>query len=385
MKVAFFFEIFYPQINGVVISTVNLALNLQRLGHQVLFFAPRTGTFAEPRVHGSIETYYVDAVPFKAYPGMGVTLPWSHKVVGRIRREGVDVLHFTGPFTLGLNAINASRQLDIPLVQTFHTLVQESSYMKYVTKMDLPHGQLLTWQYVGLYLRACDVITCPSRYVLAEVKRRFPRFRYAHINNGIDLDDFRRADSREELMLRYPQFNRKTFLFVGRHGPEKSIDILLRALAQAVRQDPEIRLLLVGDGPDSEALRLLAQELGLAGKAFFLGKISHDELLESGLIHHARAFVTASKTEIQSMTVLEAVACGTPLVLAEVEAMMEIIDGNGLYFPPDDVGEMARCMVRLAADDELAATFRGRTGALVDRYDGRHVAQEFESLYRSLL
>ena len=384
MRIAFFFEIFYPQINGVVTSTVNLALNLQKRGHQVLFFAPKSRGFENTHVHG-IETYYLESVPFFAYPGMHVTLPWSYRVVGKIRRDGIDVLHFTGPFTLGINAINAARRLDLPVVQTFHTMVADPSYIKYVTRMDLPHGELLTWQYIGLFVRESDVITCPSRYILEKVRQRFPGHRYVHISNGIDMKDFQHSATASEVCARWPQFNDKTFLFVGRLGYEKSVDVLIRGIAEAAREDPGIRLVIVGEGPAAEGLRELARSLGCSDRVLFTGKIDHQTLLRGGLIHNARAFVTASRTEVQSMTVLEAIACGTPVILAEGEAMEEIIDGNGLFFDPNRVDALAGCLVRMASDGALHAEFRRRAVQMSARYDGAEVSRQFEEVYHSLL
>jgi glycosyltransferase involved in cell wall biosynthesis len=384
MRIAFFFEVFYPTINGVVTSTVNLATNLKKRGHEVLFCAPKSRGFDSRNVHG-IETYYLESVPFFAYPGMHVTLPWSYRVVGKIRRDHIDVLHFTGPFTLGINAINAAHRLDLPVVQTFHTMIADPSYIKYVTRMDLPHGELLTWQYIGLFVRESDVITCPSRYILEKVRRRFPEHRYVHISNGIDLNDFKRGADLQQVCRLWPQFNGKTFLYVGRLGYEKSVDVVIRAVAEAGKEDPEIRLAVVGDGPASEGLKELARTLSCEHRVFFTGRVEHDALLRSGLIHHARAFVTASRTEIQAMTVLEAIACGTPLILARVEAMEEIIDGNGLFFDPDDVGELARCLLRMACDDALHGEFRRRSIQMSACYDGAQVAARFEELYQSLV
>jgi 1,2-diacylglycerol 3-alpha-glucosyltransferase len=383
VRIAFFFEIFYPQINGVVTATVNLAANLRKLGHEVLFCAPKTRGFDNNSVHG-IETYYLESVPFPAYPGMHVTLPWSYRVVGKIRRSGIDVLHFLGPFTLGINAINAGRRLNLPVVQTFHTMIADPRYIKYITRMDFPHGELLTWQYIGLFVRESDVITCPSNYILDKVRKRFPDHRYVHISNGIDSKDFKQGGTLEDVQRRYPQFNHKTFLFIGRLGYEKSIDVAIRGVAEAAQRDKEIQFMIVGEGPAEEGLRELARSLGIADRVIFTGRIDHEDLLRSGIIHNARAFLTASKSEIQSMTVLEAIACGTPVVLARVEEMLEIIDGNGLFFEPDNVQDLGDCLVRVAADEGLHREFRQRAAAMAARYDGAEVARQFQDVYQSL-
>ena len=82
-----------------------------------------------------------------------------------------------------------------------------------------------------------------------------------------------------ELQRHYPSFNRKSYLFVGRLGQEKSVDILIRGVGEAVKKDPEIQLFLAGEGPAKESLASLTDELGLPDDA---GHVNGDALKVDG-------------------------------------------------------------------------------------------------------
>jgi len=114
----------------------------------------------------------------------------------------------------------------------------------------------------------------------------------------------------------------------------------------------------------------------------FLGRIPHRQLLNSGLYRDARALVTAAETENQPMSLLEAMACGTPVIAPAVESMEELIDGSGRLFPAGDSTAMAAEMVRLAHDHRLHADCSRRAAERALRFDAEEVAQLHERVFR---
>lgn len=387
MTIAFVFEIFYPTVNGVITSSVNLAENLIARGHRVVFIAPKTKDFQEPVIHEVIPVYYIDSSESMIYPGMRTSLPWSRHVVTVLKKEEVDVVHITGPWLLSAAAIRGARKLDLPIVHTFHTMLHEPTYIKYFAKFNLlvPVFQALAWEYFKPYIRRSDVMTGPSWYACEELQEHYPGADIRHISNGVDISRFESYATFEETRRTYPPFNNRSFLFVGRLGAEKSVDQLVSAMHYVVSQLPDAHLFIVGAGPGQERFENQARRLKLRKHVHFLGRIPHEELLGSGLIQHARAFVTASVTENQPMTVIEAICCGVPIVVPDVRGIRELLDGNGLLFPRGDVESLAARMIRIASDDELYGEFRSRAFAFRNRFDGRSVAEEFEGVYQELL
>lgn len=385
MKIAIAFEIFYPVVNGIITSGRNLAENLVAQGHEVVFFAPDTGEFREPFISG-IPVYYISSIRSNTYPGMRYVLPWNRRVLRIFERERFDVLHMTGPWFLTMACINAARRLGVPVIHTFHTMVHESDYLLYMVRLRLlvPAIREIGWIFYGWFLRRCKANTAPSRMACATLDRVFPGSDTRFISNGVDLERFERFASRGELQERYPWFSDHTVIYVGRMGQEKSVEDLLEAMA-LLPEEEGIQLVLVGEGPSEERFRRLARSRHLGNRARFLGRIPHEELLSSGVIHHARAFVTASTTENQPMTVIEAICCGIPAIVPDVAGIRELVDENGLLVAPHDPSALAGAIRTICTDEELHRRCSVATERQRRRFDGARVAKHFLELYREVV
>ncbi len=384
MKVAIVFEIFYPIINGIITSSVNLSRNLIEQGHEVVFIAPETDEFSEPYVEdGRIPVYYIQSSRNWAYPGMRNVLPWNKRVQIILRQERVDVVHITGPFLLTWAAMRGARNLSLPVVHTFHTMLFHKTYIIYMFKYHflVPFLQDIAWHYFALFVRRSIINTAPTVYVTERLKQQFPKADVRHITNGVDVEQFTDAPPVEELQERYPMHNEKTILFVGRLGDEKSVDELIRAMPLVLREVPDARLLLVGDGPGADSYKRLTKELELEQSVVFLGRIPHDQLIKSGLVQHSRLFATASTTETQGITVIEAILCDVPVVVPDVPGITELVEGNGLRFRAHDISGLAAQIVRLLTDDELHQRCAAGSNELKSRFDGRQVTREFVAVY----
>jgi len=383
MRVAFFIEIFYPEINGVLTATLNLAENMKRRGHQVLLVAPYSREFHEPRILNDIEVFYTPSFSTFVYPGVRFTWPWSRPLREKLLRDKIEIFHVTGPWTHAAAALLLGRKAGIPVVQTFHTMINEDSYLQYGVRLKflMPLARSIIWRYMGAFLKPSTIVTAPSLYAKEEIEARFPELQVRHVPNGIDTAVFDQAAGPEELRRKWPLFNERSFVYVGRLGYEKSVDVLLQAFARVAAEDARARLFVVGDGPARDHLHGLKSSLGLDASVQFTGKIAHRELLTSGLLHHARAFVTASLTENQPMTVIEAACAGLPIVIADVRGIRELLMDNGLLFEPGDVAGLAGCLRRMLDDDQAVGRFKANSGRARRLFDGGEVAGRFEVLY----
>jgi glycosyltransferase involved in cell wall biosynthesis len=386
MRIAFFIEVFYPEINGVITATLDLARNMHSRGHHVLLVVPNNPKAEKVREVDGMEVYPVPSFSTFLYPGVRFSSPWDRGLLEKLEKDRIRILHITGPWTLAWAAINHGKKLSLPLVHTFHTMLNEDTYILYLVKYRklIPLGRKISWWYLSKYIKASDVITAPSRFACEELEKRFPDKPVHHISNGVKREQFLNFAGRKEFMDNYPFFNDKTFIFVGRIGLEKSIDILIRAFSLAVRRDGELRLVLVGDGPNKTDMENLAREMGAEKNIYFLGKIRHDLLISSGLLQYARAFLTASVTENQPMTVIEAICCGLPIIVADVEAMRELSDENALMFSPGDAEDLGNKIFALGRDDALKVRLSRGSKNYSQSFDGAFVAEQFELLYRDL-
>jgi glycosyltransferase involved in cell wall biosynthesis len=285
------------------------------------------------------------------------------RALARLFRERqIDVVHAHNTYP-HIYASLAARWAGVPVVvQTRHG--QRSG-----------HGWKATLQYrwaTRLVDRIIAVSDDAARLCVAADGIR--RDKVCRIWNGIDVDDFEfRGPIAEPVAIS-----------VARLSAEKDFPTLLRALAVAVERVPNLRLRIVGDGPEREKLEALTQELGLTGRVEFLGE-RHDV---PALLSQAAFFVTSSLTEGISLTLLEAMAVGLPVVATSVGGNREIVvEGlTGRLAPAANPTALADAMSAMCqvpeAWPEYGAAGRER---VVQHFDIRRMARDYEELYGQLL
>jgi glycosyltransferase involved in cell wall biosynthesis len=165
-----------------------------------------------------------------------------------------------------------------------------------------------------------------------------------------------------------------TLAFAGRLGPQKALDVALAAVAAV----PEVSLVVAGDGPDRPALERRAAELGLDGRARFLGSVSREDVLR--LFRAAEGALLSSSWENLPHTVLEALAVGSPVIATAVGGVPEVVrDGeNGLLVPAGDPGALAEAIRRFFSDDELRTGLAERAPVSVSGYTEEAVFARIE-------
>lgn len=384
--------------NGVLTTTIALARELQRRGHCVIFIAPAWKAFHGSKVEG-IPVEYVPSIPSGIYPGVRLTWPGTGRVRRLLRRRGVDVVHLTAQGTLSWSCLRAARGLGLPVVSTLHTLIFEPEYLRYAARLLGPLNterimrrlQAAAWALVRRFLQRSDIVTAPSRYACRLIEANCPGVRPRHLPNCVSVGCASGALGADEA---------RTFVYVGRLGREKSVDVLLEGFFRAWKVDRRLRLVVVGDGPQAAACRQLAESLraeapelpvdgpshGESATVVFTGRLQHGELLESGLLRGARALVSASTTENQPVSVLEAISLGRPVIVPDVAGINELVDGNGSRFPAGDAAALAGELLRMAWDDEFFAECAAGARALAraGRYAAERVAERYERVYLGL-
>jgi glycosyltransferase involved in cell wall biosynthesis len=287
---------------------------------------------------------------------------WSERqaLADFFRAQQFDVVHAHNTYP-AIHAAVAARWAGVPVVvQTRHG--QRSG-----------HGWWATQQYrwaCRLIDRVIAVSDDAARLCLAE---GLPRDKVCRIWNGIDLDQF---------SFRGPS-KRPVAIAVARLSAEKDFPTLLRGLAWARRSRPELQLQIVGDGPERPRLEALAEELDLVDSVEFLGE-RHDV---PQLLSRAAFFVSTSLTEGISLTLLEAMAVGLPVIATAVGGNPEVVvDGvTGRLTPAGNPHAFAAALCELAADPDSWGEY-GLAGRarVVSEFDIRRMVDEYEDLYLRL-
>ena len=159
-----------------------------------------------------------------------------------------------------------------------------------------------------------------------------------------------------ELFLPKENRNRNTFvtfLCVSRLSPEKSIETLIVAFSKAISTSPNIKLIVVGDGPSKGRIQKMIQELHLTEKVSLVGRVPHKKTID--YYHNSDVFVLSSLTEGLPIAMLEAMSTGLPVIVSNVGGVCEIVkDGhNGILFHAGNVEQLAKAICYLACDARL--------------------------------
>ena len=202
------------------------------------------------------------------------------------------------------------------------------------------------------------------------------------ISNGIDRQAYSPGPADERIRHRYGLLpGRPLILSVGRLSPEKRVDVLLDAAAR-LTGDPQVAI--AGTGPDEGALRARAHQLGLSGRVRFLGFVPGQDL--PGLYRLADIFAIPSEAELQSLTTMEAMASGLPVVAADACALAELVchRRNGFLASPGRGGEMAAYLDILMSDPGRRAGMGAESLRIISGHDQHRSLAKWESLYRML-
>lgn len=139
------------------------------------------------------------------------------------------------------------------------------------------------------------------------------------------------------------------FISVGNLDKNKGMDLVLSAFAYALSLCPEIRLTIVGDGKERKALEAQAEDLGIADKVRFTGRVSREEC--ASLMREHQAFVLGSRVETFGVVFVEAMACGLPIAMTKTGAWRDLVTiQTGFVTPVDDAHALAGSMARLVRD-----------------------------------
>ena len=319
-------DLYRPSVNGVVTSIVNLITELRGRGYEVRILT----TSYDNNYHRDDEdqVYYMRSVPFKVYPGIRMPLNFfKHEYLEEIIRWKPDVVHSQCEFFTFQYALKIVEETGAALVHTYHTL-----YNQYATYLPLHAGaDLMIAVASQLRLESVDTVIAPTQKVKDTLLDYGVRAEIAVIPTGISLEKFRMP--KDEAMIaalrqKYgltPQT--RVLLSLGRLGKEKNIEELIRYFSTLARFRDDIRLMIVGGGPDAERLQEIADSYLLGDRVIFTGMV--DPNLVRQYYALGDIFVCASTSETQGLTYVEALSCGLPLVCRN-DAALDGVISNGL-------------------------------------------------------
>jgi glycosyltransferase involved in cell wall biosynthesis len=335
MNIGLFSDTYLPQINGVVTSLEIFRKELEKNGHRIYIFCPRIGPINNIPVSSACLKRFL-SVPYPLQREYRLVFPLSSKLL-HFSRYNLDVIHSHDFFPLGMLAWTLSKKFRIPHVHTYHTLWTEYAHYSFLPRSI--GSELLKW-WSKVFCNSCDLIISPSSLIKNVLENYGVKTKIEIIPTGIDYESFSLVNGkkvREELHLSQKM---RILSFAGRLGKEKNIYFLLRAFKRIQDKYPLSVLLIIGDGPEKRSLIHFTHSLKLKGKILFLGYKKRNEVLS--ILSQSDLFVFPSKTETQGLSLLEALACGTPAVAINAMGVADVLkDDIGGYLVNDDEQEFA--------------------------------------------
>lgn len=352
MHIANFTNTYLPVISGVVRSVRSFRDELTRKGHNVFIFAQ--------------EADYIDKDPFIfRYPSLtlplGVDVPAAIPISPFVDRllpaVKLDVIHTHHPFLLGQTAATKAQELNLPLVFTFHTQYRE--YTHYIplsmeTVQNFLKNAVDRW--LQDFMRRCQHIIIPSESMRETLVNDYGlKTSFTVIPTGIDLEAYRTA-SGEKIRSKRHWGKDTVMISVGRLAPEKNWPVLLHAAALVLKDYPQFRLVLIGEGPERKSLEDLVIELGIRRHVTFIGQLPFSEI--PPYMKAANLFGFASITETQGLATLEAMAAGLPVVAMDGSGTRDMLKhGQQGYLVENNAEALAAGIRKLLANPDRMQRF----------------------------
>ncbi len=372
MKILLLSELYLPIINGVVTSTSTLSKALCDLGHEVRVLSLEKKKCIRDNI------YYNSALCVdKIYPDAYVSLKLDEEIFQDICAWQPDILHTQSEFTTMLFAKKIAKKLNIPIVHTYHT-----SYEDYTHYIFLPKN--IGKAFVAFMLRK---ILNPVAHIIAPTKKIKDMLLDYNIKKeittvptGIDIN-FPLASEEELAKLRKSlsiEKEKKIFLSLGRIAKEKNIDCLLEYIAQS--QKPDWILVIAGGGPYLDALKQRAKALNIEEKVRFTGMIVRDEIYK--YYQFADIFISASTSETQGLTYIEALANARPLLCKYDTCLDDVLipEKNGYFF--NSYAEFCVNAIRIL-NQENNLSLKSFAKTSVTKFSTQIFAKSIEEVYRN--
>lgn len=323
MNIGIFTDTYFPQVSGVATSIKTLREQLEKQGHQVYIF-----TTTDPKVDKNVyerNIFRFASVPFVSFTDRRIAVAGFLKAVQVAKELNLDIVHTQTEFSLGWMGKFVAKNLKIPCIHTYHTMYED--YLHYVA-----NGKILKPYHVKQLTRGftyhMDGVVAPSERVLNTLTSYGVKIPIRVIPTGVNINKYaRRDDTNWRVKFGYED-ETPLLLSLSRLAYEKNIQEVISSFPAVLKEVPSAQLLIVGDGPARETLEAQVKDLNLSSNVRFTGEIDNDRVYQ--FYQMADLFVSASDSESQGLTYIEALASGLKVVAKTGPYTDELLDDVSL-------------------------------------------------------
>lgn len=390
MRVGIFTESYPPLVNGVSTSILMLEHALTKLGHEV-FIITVSDNKKDYVLENNGHILRLPSVNLANCYDYKMTSVYPIKAVNMIKKMNLDVIHSNVEFTVGIFARVVSEQLSIPLVHTYHTNWED--YTHYITKnkkiLDDICKKLLKYLVVFFEDKTVTELIVPSNKIYNLFKDKYKFTKNIHIiQTGIETSKFYKENFNQKdinSLKKKLGIKKKDFVVmtVSRLAKEKSVDRIINNHKELVKKYSNMKLLIVGDGPDIDKLKDEAKSLGVSDSVIFTGKVPLSDIP----IYYqlGNVFVTASKSETQGLTVVEAISSSLPVVAVKDDSFVNSVieEFNGFVFTDNE--KYINSISKLYEDKDLYNRLSNQSRLLSADFSSEYFALKVLKVYETAI
>lgn len=388
MKVCFISPSYFPVIGGTEVAIYELGKRLVNKGCEVVLVTPTPSDTSKCkddsgmeicRVPVPLELSMLSPIHFygRLFPPPLTSTRTLLKILKKNKNGKIDILHQFHLFYLGATCVLAKKILKIPLI---------TSLMGWDTYDPLHPLPKIQQPYLNLIMEHSNLITSPSKRLLPYISQAC-KGKVRVIPHGVDLCRFNilvdQNEQKEKLGVKSDEI---LALAVQRLAPRKAVEYLIYAMSIVSKENPKVKLLIVGDGPEKARLMELTKKLGINRNVAFKGSVDSQDLPKYYLA--CDIFVLHSLYEQFGIVLVEAMACGKPVISTKVGAIPDIVENEktGLLVEPKNPKQLADAILKLANDEKLRKRL-GEEGMkkAKEKYDWNIIVEEYLNAYEQLI
>lgn len=381
MNIGIFADAYLPTKNGMVTSINQLKTSLEANGHNVYIF-----TVSDKNATKMSGVYRSFSVGISRKNEGRLSLVNYRKTKKIVESLKIDLIHTHSEFTMGLAGKKIAQSLNIPLIHTCHTLWQ---HYKHYIMGGLIFKLVSVETIMRKFLQGYKYIVTPS----IKAKKYFVKLSdkkaiYEIVPNGIDEDKFLQKIPSEKEIKQVKKIhgikdNDKIALFVGRLGPEKRVIELVNAWIPQLKKNDSYKLIIVGDGPSLKEIKQIAEANNLTDKIILPGYVLWEKINLYYKISTVNVSVSLSETS--SMTGIESLIQGLPIVVRKDDAFAEIVEEgvNGYYAKTDN--ELVLKTIKIFKNKSLATKLSNNSKLISKKFSASNHGKKMLAFYTKVL